>query len=121
MQALTAEAQATTSGAKVLVQEVQEVDAKSMQEAAVKLQEALGDPSAVVLATKAGEKVFFAAAFSPAAVKAGQQAGKLVGAAAKICGGNGGGKPNLAQAGGKDPSKLTEALDFALTTLMSSL
>jgi alanyl-tRNA synthetase len=41
------------------------------------------------------------------------QAGKFIGAIAKICGGGGGGRPNLAQAGGRDPSKLQEALETA--------
>ena len=40
-------------------------------------------------------------------------AGKLVGQLAKVVGGGGGGKPTLAQAGGKDPSKLGEALNLA--------
>lgn len=39
-----------------------------------------------------------AVAASPAAVKAGLSAGKLVGTLAKLCGGGGGGRPNLAQA-----------------------
>ena len=54
-------------------------------------------------------------------VKKGAHAGKLVGEVAKLVGGGGGGRPNMAQAGGKDPSKLNEALakarDFATTTV----
>jgi alanyl-tRNA synthetase len=46
-------------------------------------------------------------------VKGGLQAGKVVGAVAKVCGGGGGGKPALAQAGGKDASKLPQALQLA--------
>jgi len=42
--------------------------------------------------------------FSPDVNKKGLQAGKFIGAI-KICGGGGGGRPNLAQAGGRDPSK----------------
>jgi alanyl-tRNA synthetase len=44
------------------------------------------------------------AAFSPEVNKKGLQAGKFIGAIAKICGGGGGGRPNLAQAGGRDAS-----------------
>lgn len=59
--------------------------------------------------------------FGPAVVKAGLQAGKFVGAIAKICGGGGGGRPNLAQAGGKDPAALAEALAAARLELMEVL
>lgn len=55
------------------------------------------------------------------AVKAGCQAGKLIGQVAKVCGGGGGGKPHLAQAGGKDASKLAEALQLARSSLMEAL
>jgi len=54
-------------------------------------------------------------------VEAGLQAGKVVGAVAKVCGGGGGGKPQLAQAGAKDSSKLKEALELARSTLMQGL
>ena len=57
----------------------------------------------------------------PQVVKAGVQAGKVCGAVAKVCGGGGGGKPNLAAAGGKDGSKLEEALELARKTLMDAL
>ena len=43
-------------------------------------------------------------------VQEGKNAGKIVGTLAKLCGGGGGGKPDLAQAGGKQPEKLAEAL-----------
>jgi alanyl-tRNA synthetase len=42
------------------------------------------------------------------------QAGKLVGQVAAVVGGKGGGKPTMAQAGGKEPAKLPEALQLAL-------
>lgn len=122
-QALVSQAVTTAKGARVLVASLEGVDAKAMQDAAVSLQASLGDPAAVVLCTQspAEGKVYFAAAFSPEVVKAGQQAGKLVGAIAKMCGGGGGGKPHLAQAGGKDASKAAEALEHARSTLMAAL
>ncbi|MGL4375329.1 MAG: DHHA1 domain-containing protein, partial [Microcoleaceae cyanobacterium] len=67
------------------------------------------------------DKVSLVAAFSPEVVKKGLQAGKLVGAIAKICGGGGGGRPNLAQAGGRDASKLKEALESARQQLREGL
>jgi alanyl-tRNA synthetase len=54
-------------------------------------------------------------------VKKGLQAGKFIGTIAKICGGGGGGRPNLAQAGGKDASKLKEALLTAKEQLKEGL
>ena len=93
-----------------------------LQEAASALQSTLGDPAAVVLLSAAGEgKVGMAAAFSPEVVKGGLQAGKFIGGIAKICGGGGGGRPNLAQAGGKDISKLDEATASAQEQLEAAL
>lgn len=102
----------TIDGVKVLVTNMGEVDAGSLQKAASSLADSLGDPSAVLLgSTPAGGKVSLVAAFSPSLVKdRSMNAGKFVGGLAKLCGGGGGGKPALAQAGGRDISKLPEAL-----------
>ncbi|MFQ3628780.1 MAG: DHHA1 domain-containing protein, partial [Cyanobacteriota bacterium] len=69
----------------------------------------------------AADKVALVAAFSPAANQKGLQAGKLIGAIAKLCGGGGGGRPNFAQAGGRDPSKLAEALKEARSQIHAAL
>ena len=67
-------------------------------------------------------KVSFIAAFSQKVNKDKKlQAGKFIGKIAKICGGGGGGRPNLAQAGGRVPSKLAEALETAKNQLIESL
>jgi alanyl-tRNA synthetase len=63
-----------------------------------------------VLASAAGEKVTFLAVCGKDAVKAGVKAGDIVKHVCSCCGGNGGGKPDSAMGGGKDASKLTEAL-----------
>ena len=55
-------------------------------------------------------KITFAAAVSPDAIKSGAHAGNIVREVAKITGGNGGGKPDFAMAGGKDASKIDQAL-----------
>jgi alanyl-tRNA synthetase len=65
---------------------------------------------AIVLGAAAGGKVNLAAYVSLDLVKAGLHAGQLVKEAAAICGGGGGGRPGMAQAGGKDPAQLPEAL-----------
>ncbi|TVY00714.1 alanine--tRNA ligase [Cohnella terricola] len=67
----------------------------------------------LVLGSAADDKVNFVVAVTPDLVKQGLHAGKLIKDVAAICGGGGGGKPELAQAGGKDPSKLSEALAAA--------
>ena len=50
---------------------------------------------------------------SPAAIQAGHQAGKIVSEAASQIGGKGGGKPDFAMGGGKEPTKLKSALGIA--------
>lgn len=72
---------------------------------------------AFLLGTKAGDKVNLVGMASPEAVKAGVHMGKVISRAAKVCNGGGGGKPQVAQAGGKDPSKLQDALAEGLTAL----
>lgn len=57
----------------------------------------------------------------PQIIGKGLQAGKFVGGVAKVCGGGGGGKPNLAQAGGRDASKLDDALAMAKQQLDEAL
>ena len=64
----------------------------------------------VVLGTVSEDKPAFLSAVTPDLVAKGYDAGKIVREVAKVTGGGGGGKPNLAQAGGKDKSKLDEAL-----------
>ncbi len=72
------------------------------------------DGAALLVAQPSGEeKLVIVAAVSKALIAKGLKAGDWVKAAAQACGGNGGGKPDSAQAGGKDPSKLEDALSAA--------
>ncbi|MGD1018584.1 MAG: alanine--tRNA ligase [Verrucomicrobiia bacterium] len=64
----------------------------------------------VVLGGAADGKVSLICHVTPDLVKQGKHAGKIIGELAKICGGGGGGRPDTAQAGGKQPEKLAEAL-----------
>ncbi|MGB3510261.1 MAG: alanine--tRNA ligase [Microcoleaceae cyanobacterium] len=105
---------------QILVAEMPGVDADALKTAAERLQQKLGE-SAVVLGAASGEKVSLVAAFSKSVNSKGLQAGKFIGGIAKICGGGGGGRPNLAQAGGRDPSKLKEALESAREQLVDGL
>ena len=76
---------------------------------------------AVVLGAKSNGKVLFVAKASKDAVAKGVHAGEIVKAAATTAGGGGGGRPDFAQAGGKDPSKLADALAAAEATLAKQL
>lgn len=70
------------------------------------------EPTLVVLANVVKSKVNFIAMANDGAVQAGAHCGNIVREMAKICGGGGGGRPNMAQAGGKDVTKLSEALQI---------
>jgi alanyl-tRNA synthetase len=95
---------------KLVVAELEGVDPVSLQAAAEQLLQKLGEGAVVLGSSPEAQKVSLVAAFSPSVNQKGLQAGKFIGSIAKICGGGGGGRPNLAQAGGRDPSKLSEAL-----------
>jgi alanyl-tRNA synthetase len=96
------------NGLRVLIKKT-DLDGKSLKDIAANLK-AKDENLVVVFASNAGGKVVFVAGAGKEAVAKGIHAGKLVKAAASICSGNGGGKPDLAQAGGKDASKIEEAL-----------
>ena len=114
--------QAETVGEfKILVANLGEVDAKSLQGAAERLQQKLGDAAVVLGSVPEAGKVSIVAAFAKSVNAKGLQAGQFVGAIAKICGGGGGGRPNLAQAGGREAAKLPEALEVAIGQLREGL
>lgn len=108
-------------GVKILVAELAGVDADALKTVAERLLQKLGEGAVVLGSVPEADKVSLVAAFSPEVNKKGLQAGKFIGTIAKICGGGGGGRPNLAQAGGRDASKLPEALNTARQQLESSL
>lgn len=105
---------------KILIAQL-DVDADSLKTAAERLQQKLGNSAVFLGSIPEPDKVSLVAAFSPEVNKKGLQAGKFIGQIAKLCGGGGGGRPNLAQAGGRDPSKLKEALELAKQQLTEGL
>jgi alanyl-tRNA synthetase len=110
---------------QVLVARLDGVEGAGLQGAAQGLAERLGDGAAVVLGglpdpADAG-KVVLAAAFGPAVIAAGPKAGAFIGGVARACGGGGGGRPNLAQAGGRDGAALDGALQEAGQQLRQAL
>jgi alanyl-tRNA synthetase len=106
---------------KIIVAQMEAVDAESLKAAAERLLQKIGNGAVVLGSIPEAGKVSIVAAFSSEVNKKGIQAGKFVGAVAKICGGGGGGKPNLAQAGGRDASKLPQALETAKSDLLAGL
>jgi alanyl-tRNA synthetase len=83
---------------------------KELAAAADTLKQKLGDSGICVLAGSDGEKVALVITVGKALVQKGIKAGDLVKVLAAIVGGSGGGKPEMAQAGGKEPGKLAELL-----------
>jgi alanyl-tRNA synthetase len=78
---------------------------------------ASGESLCLVLASKTAEKVTFIVSLTEDVVSKGYHAGKMIKEIAKVAGGGGGGKADMAQAGGKDPSKTEEALAKAAELL----
>jgi alanyl-tRNA synthetase len=97
------------AGVPVLVGAVKNVDADTLREMTDWFRARV--PSGVVVLGSVFEnRPNFVAAVTEDLVKRGLDAGKIVKAVAKVVGGGGGGKPSLAQAGGKDPTRVNEAL-----------
>ncbi|NJK69428.1 MAG: alanine--tRNA ligase [Microcoleus sp. CSU_2_2] len=106
---------------KIIVAQLGDVDTEALKTAAERLQQKLGNSAVVLASIPEPDKVSLVAAFSPEVNKKGLQAGKFIGGIAQICGGKGGGRPNLAQAGGRDANKLQEALESARNLLIEGL
>ncbi|HVO22843.1 MAG TPA: alanine--tRNA ligase [Candidatus Margulisiibacteriota bacterium] len=108
---LASQAFTSRGGFKVVAAQVDSVDQKRLLEMADALRERIGS-GVVVLASGEGERVNLLAAVTKDLAKQ-VHAGQLIGKLAPIVGGRGGGRPELAQAGGKDPSKIADALKAA--------
>ena len=97
-------------GVKVVVQRTQAEDVPSLRAMADGLRESLGSGVGVLGADIGGKVSFIAVVTDDLIEGRGLKAGDIVRGVAQLAGGSGGGKPHLAQAGGRDPSKLDEAL-----------
>ncbi|HXV49344.1 MAG TPA: alanine--tRNA ligase [Candidatus Binatia bacterium] len=101
----------SVDGANVLISRVDGVDGKQLRDIADQLREKLGS-SVVVLASAGGENVSLVASVSKELTKK-YHAGNIIKELAGIVGGGGGGRPDFAQAGGKEPGKIDLALKRA--------
>ncbi|MFQ3542679.1 alanine--tRNA ligase [Halobacillus rhizosphaerae] len=100
------------NGINVLAKQVEVKDKNALRTMVDDLKQNIGS-GIILLAAPNGEKVQLIAGVSKDLVERGYHAGNLIKEAATRCGGGGGGRPDMAQAGGKDASKIPEALRFA--------
>ncbi|MGF1575179.1 MAG: alanine--tRNA ligase [Cyanophyceae cyanobacterium] len=115
-------AQAETLGdLKLLVADLGAADPEALKAAAEHLLAKLGEGAVVLGSIPDDEKVSLVAAFSAQVQAKGQKAGSFIGTIAKLTGGGGGGRPNLAQAGGRQPEALPAALETAREQLRLAL
>ncbi|MGG4265710.1 alanine--tRNA ligase [Peribacillus simplex] len=106
------------NGVKVLVAKVQATDMNNLRAMADDLKQKL-DSVIIVLGSAQGDKVNLIAGVTKDYIDRGFHAGKLIKEVASRCGGGGGGRPDMAQAGGKDPEKLDAALNFVEEWVLS--
>ena len=98
------------NGIKLFALVFKDKDANSLREIADRIKDR-NESCAVILASDLGDKVLFVSAVTKDLVKSGIHAGNMVKEAALIAGGGGGGRPDFAQAGGKSPEKIDEAIN----------
>ena len=108
-------------GTKVLVAVLEGQDANVLRETGDMIKNRLGDNSALVLISPTEEKVNLIAMANKEAVAKGINAGNVIREVAKCVGGGGGGRPDIAQAGGKDPSKVEDAVKVAYRVIENVL
>jgi alanyl-tRNA synthetase len=99
-------------GVKVLMHRADQLERGQLRTLVDNLKQKLGEGVVVLASAQPEGKVAIIAGVTPGLVKR-IQAGKLVGAVARLVGGSGGGKPELAEAGGKDQSQIDAALKAA--------
>ncbi len=107
-------------GMKLLATSVDGVDMNGLRDLGDQLKEKLGEGVVVLLSNQDG-KVNMIAMATDAAVKAGAHAGNLIKGIAALVGGGGGGRPNMAQAGGKNPAGIPDAIAEAAKVLEGQL
>ncbi len=103
-------------GVKLLAASVPEVDMNGLRDLGDQLKEKIGE-GVILLASANGGKVILVAMATDGAMKQGAHAGNLIKAVAAKVGGGGGGRPAMAQAGGKNPAGIPEAIAAAKEVL----
>lgn len=108
------------NGVNVVCAVIEDMDTNGLKTMGDELKNKLGSAVVVLASVKEG-KIGLVAMATDDAVKKGAHSGNIIKAAAAVCGGGGGGKPNMAQAGGKDASKLAEAVEKAKEVIKEQL
>ena len=94
----------TVNDVKILAASVPNLDMGGLRSFSDRIKEKLGDSSVIILASVADGKVNLVTAATENAIAKGAHAGNLIKEIAVLVGGGGGGRPNMAQAGGKNPA-----------------
>ena len=108
------------AGLKLLAMQAEGLDMNGLRNMGDQLRDKLGE-GVVVLASAEGEKVNLIVTATESAIAKGAHAGNLIKQLAPLVGGGGGGRPNMAQAGGKNPAGIREMLDKAEAVLKEML
>ncbi len=98
------------NGVKLFAIKLKDKDANSLREIADRIKDK-NESCAILLASDLGDKVLFVSAVTKDLIEKGVNAGNIVKEAAKVAGGGGGGRPDFAQAGGKDSQKIDAAME----------
>lgn len=108
------------AGVKVVASALSDVDMNAMRDLADRIRDRLGDV-VTVFGSKDGDKLIFTASTSKALVKKGVHAGNIIREVTATAGGSGGGRPDMASGGGKDVTKLDEAIEKAYDVVASMI
>ena len=107
-------------GFKVITARFDALDMDGLRNSCDMIRNKIGS-GVVVLSSAFGGKVSFVVAATKDAVGKGVHSGNIVREVAKVTGGGGGGRPDMAQAGGKDESRISEALELAISVIDSQI
>lgn len=106
------------NGINVIAYALEDVDGNALRDLGDKIRNK-ADKSVVVLISKANDKVNLVAMATKDAVSSGVHCGKIIKEVAQVVGGGGGGRPDMAQAGGKLPEKVNEAVEKTYSVVES--
>ncbi|MFZ5986474.1 MAG: alanine--tRNA ligase [Bacillota bacterium] len=107
-------------GIKLITARFDQLDMEALRNTGDTIRSKMGS-GVVVLATSYGDKVSFVVMATKDVVSKGVHAGNIIKEVARIAGGGGGGRPDMAQAGGKDVSKIDEAVQYAVKVIESQI